>query len=496
MVDKPQKIGKYEVKSLLGEGGIGAVYAGYDPDIQRRVAIKILHPHLTTGKVGEELLTRFKREAISAAKCIHPNIVSILEYGEHQNKPYIIMEYVDGVSVHKLIKHRLKHGRGISLRRSLQIISQLLKALHTAHGLNIVHRDVKASNVLILGGSGHIKLTDFGMARLMENSDLTMIGSFMGTPRYMAPELRFGLEADARADVFSAARLFLELLKMMPDNSPFHRSRLTEIVDMPPGNRIDYSAAYPTALIPVVTKGLEVDREKRYQTVLEFMQAIKRALPNLQSKVASSSRQAASVVPKSVQNYSPSEDELDSMTTLLTDIVGPSATIIMEEHETKSTSANNLAIEISKEIPQQEKQVEFLKRWEVMSISRRNRTSMNRRALINRDELNSMTNLLTDIVGPSATIIMAEHETRSTSASNLAAEISKEIPEQEKQAEFLKRWEMMSVSRRALINNKMPDISPDKTRLHDLSEEAPGRTGNDFMHYIGKVAKTWLRHDR
>ena len=417
MGEKPKKIGKYEVKSLLGEGGIGAVYAGYDPDIQRRVAIKILHPHLTTGKVGEELLARFKREAISAAKCIHPNIVSILEYGQHENKPYIIMEYVDGVSVHKLIKHRLKHGRGISLRRSVQIISQLLKALHTAHGLNIVHRDVKASNVLILSGSGHIKLTDFGMARLMENSDLTMIGSFMGTPRYMAPELRLGFEVDSRADVFSAARLFLELLKMVPDSSPFHRSRLTEIINMPPGNRIDYSADYPTALIPVVTKGLEVDREKRYQTVLEFMQAIKRALPNLQQKTVISPGQVATVPRKSVKDFPASEDELDSMTILLADFIGPVATIIMEEHETKSTSANNLAMEISKEIPQQEMQVEFLK-----------------------------------------------------------------------------RWEMMSVSRRALINKKKLDNFPVRTLSRPLQDALPYRIGNDFAHYIGKIAKTMLRH--
>ncbi len=417
MVDKPQKIGKYEVKSLLGEGGIGAVYAGYDPDIQRRVAIKILHPHLTTGKVGEELLARFKREAISAAKCIHPNIVSILEYGEHQNKPYIIMEYVDGVSVHKLIKHRLKHGRGISLRRSVQIISQLLKALHTAHGLNIVHRDVKASNVLILSGSGNIKLTDFGMARLMENSDLTMIGSFMGTPRYMAPELRLGFEVDSRADVFSAARLFLELLKMVPDSSPFHRSRMTEIINMPPGNRIDYSAAYPTALIPVVIKGLEVDREKRYQTVLEFMQAIKRALPNLEQKAVISPGRVASVAQKSVKDTPASDDELDSMTILLADFIGPVATIIMEEHETKSTSANNLAMEISKEIPHQEMQVEFLKRWEKMSISRR--------ALINKNKLAS---------------------------------------------------------------------SPDRTMQRPLQEALPYRIGNDVANYIGKIAKTMLRH--
>jgi len=419
MGEKPQKIGKYEIKSLLGEGGSGVVYEGYDPDIERRVAIKMLHPHLINGKVGEELLARFKREAISAAKCIHPNVVSILEYGQDENRPFIIMEYVDGVSVHRLIKHRLKHGRGISLRRSLSIMSQLLKALHTAHELNIVHRDVKASNVLILKESGRIKLADFGMARITEGSDLTVIGNFMGTPRYMAPELRLGFEADSRADVFSAARLFLELLKMTPNSSQIHCSRLTEIVNMPPGNRIDYSATYPTALIPVVVKGLEVDRSKRYQTVLEFMQAIKRALPNLQQTAATSSAQVASATPETVQDSPASEDELDSMTTLLVDFIGPIATTIMEEHETKSASANNLA-----------------------------------------------------------------------------TEISKEIPEQERQEEFLRRWEMMSVSRRALINKKRSDISSDKTRTRPLQEEVPGGIGNNFVHYIGTIAKTLLRHYR
>jgi len=354
MGEKPQKIGKYEIKSLLGEGGNGIVYKGYDPDIQRLVAIKILHPHMITGKLGEELLARFKREAISAAKCVHPNVVNIHEYGQHENRPFIVMEYIDGVSVHKLIKHRLKHKRGISLRRTLTIVSRLLKALHAAHELNIVHRDVKASNVLILKESGGIKLTDFGMARITESSDLTMIGAFLGTPRYMAPELRLGLEVDSRADVFSAARLFLELLRMLPDSSPFPRSKLAEIVNMPPGNKIDYTADYPTALIPVVTKGLEVERKKRYQTVLEFMQAIKQTMPNLHNRRRRHRR-----------------DKLDSITNLLADFIGPDATLIMEEHETKSTSANNLAAEISKEIPQQERQEEFLKRWELMSVSRR-----------------------------------------------------------------------------------------------------------------------------
>ncbi len=86
MKELPQKIGKYQIKKLIGEGGAGVVFEGYDPDIERRVAIKILHPHLIKGQVGVEMLARFKREAISAAKCIHPNIVTILEYGQHHDK--------------------------------------------------------------------------------------------------------------------------------------------------------------------------------------------------------------------------------------------------------------------------------------------------------------------------------------------------------------------------------------------------------------------------
>ncbi len=449
MREMPQKIGKYEIKSLLGEGGNGIVYEGYDPDIERRVAIKILHPHLISGEMGEELLARFKREAISAAKCIHPNVVTILEYGQHENMPFIVMEYIDGVSVQKLIKHRLKHRRGISLRRNLTIISQLLKALHAAHKLNIVHRDIKASNVLILKGSGRIKLADFGMARITEGSDLTIIGHFLGTPRYMAPEVRLGFEADSRADIFSAARLFLELLRMLPDNSPFPRSKLTEIVNMPPGNRIDYSAIYPTALIPIVTKGLEVDREKRYQTVLEFVQAIKKALPDLQQKAVTSSVQVASVARESVQDFPASEDELDSMTTLLADFIGPIATLIMEEHETISTSANNLATEISKEIPELEEQEEFLKRWELMSISRR--------ALINKKEadtfsnqarprplqgevLDRMGNDFAHYIGPIAEPLLRHYSAKSNDIDQLVIFLGREIPDRKEGQKFIKSW--------------------------------------------------------
>ncbi len=412
------KIGKYEIKAMLGEGATGMVYEGYDPDVQRRVAIKTLHPHLLVGKVGAGLLERFKREAISAARCVHPNIVTMHEYGQHKNRPFIVMEYVDGISVHRLIKRRRNQGRGISLRRSLTIISGLLSALHAAHSHGIVHRDVKASNVLITSGGCRIKLADFGMARITENSDLTMIGSLIGTPRYMAPEVRFGLEADARADVFSAARLFLELLKMLPNSTKFKRSRLPVFPAMPPGNRIDYSVAYPTAFIPVLLKALDPERTMRYQSVAELMKAIKMALPKLQQQEA----------PSFVESVSP------------------------------------VALQTDDDFP------------------------------AGRDEVDWMTSLLADYVGPNATTIVERYETRSTSAENLALEISREISGQKQQQEFLRRWQTMSISRRAPFEQKEPQIPLDKARSHPLLGEVLSKISSEFAHYVEPISKTLLRH--
>lgn len=365
------KIGKYEIRAMLGEGATGVVYEAYDCDVERRVAIKTLHPHLLKGKVGAGLLARFKREAISAARCQHPNIVALHEYGQHGSRPYIVMEYVDGISVQKFIKRRQRLGCGISMKRSLVIMSGLLNALHAAHRLGIVHRDVKASNVLIAKGNSHVKLADFGMARIAENSDLTMIGSLIGTPRYMAPELRYGLEADARADLFSAARLFLELLKHLPVQSKIPCSRLPLITGMPPGNRIDYSAVYPTALIPVLVKALDVDRGRRYASAAELSQAIKDAMPYLRRPSVRPCAAQASPVAQPAAATAASDDEVGSMTDLLADYLGPTANLVMEEHESRSTSADNLALEISREIPEPGQQQAFLERWQVISASRR-----------------------------------------------------------------------------------------------------------------------------
>ncbi|MFT5351242.1 MAG: serine/threonine protein kinase, partial [Gammaproteobacteria bacterium] len=297
MGDLPKNIGKYQIRSSLGEGAMGVVFEGFDPDIERRVAIKILHPHLVTETNGGEFLERFKREAISAARCTHPNIVMVLEYGQDGEMPFIVMEFVEGATLQEIIKL----GNDINLQKILSIISQLLKALHSAHQLKIVHRDIKAANVMILKDGGSVKLADFGIARIAESPDLTMTGAVVGTPKYMAPEQMFGLKVDSRADLFSVSMLFLDLLALLPKSPSIPRSSLPEIVNLPPNNRIDYSILYPTALIPVLVKGLSATQAGRYQSAREFVQGIKDVMPKLKSVNASVSNDATAIVQKSTQ---------------------------------------------------------------------------------------------------------------------------------------------------------------------------------------------------
>ena len=184
--------------------------------------------------------------------------------------PYIVMEFVEGSSLDQVIKR----GRAITLQSTLSVISGLLKALEAAHKLDIVHRDIKAANVMILKDSRDVKLADFGIARIAKSPELTMTGAVVGTPKYMAPEQMFGLKVDSRADLFSVAMVFLELLALMPRNSGIACSSLPEISNLPPNNRIDYTILYPTALIPVLLKGLAVTQDKRFQNAREFINAI------------------------------------------------------------------------------------------------------------------------------------------------------------------------------------------------------------------------------
>ena len=194
-------LGRYVELQLLGQGGMGAVYRGRDPELDRPVAIKVML-HATP-----DFVARFRREAQSIARLAHANIVQVYDFGvDGEGNPYFVMELIDGTALDEIVRTR---GRVAPLE-VVRLGKQAASGLGAAHRAGIVHRDVKPSN-LIVDGRGHLKLVDFGIARMESGSQLTNAAALMGTPGYMAPEQAGGRTVDARADIYALGMTLFEL---------------------------------------------------------------------------------------------------------------------------------------------------------------------------------------------------------------------------------------------------------------------------------------------
>src|SRR5579875_1915116 len=218
----PERIGRYRIDRVLGHGAMGIVYKAHDPEIDRDVAVKLLRADLLDGEDRTEMLARFRREAQAAGRCVHPNIVSLFDYALYDGTPYLVMEYVRGASLARL----LENGARLNPEQASTIMLQILDALACAHALGVVHRDVKPANILLSEGA-RVKVADFGISRL-QGSTLTQSESLVGTPSYMSPEQCRGDEVDPRSDLFSAGVILFELLA---GERPFHARNVTGILN-------------------------------------------------------------------------------------------------------------------------------------------------------------------------------------------------------------------------------------------------------------------------
>ena len=192
------KLTEFELHECIGRGGMGAVFKAHDIQLQRTVAIKFMSPALL---VDDSARTRFLREAQSAAKICHPNVVTIHAVSEVRGLPYLVMEYVEGAS----LQERLDRSEELSIESVVTIAWQIAEGLAAAHASGVIHRDVKPANILLSAHSSTVKLTDFGLARCAAESSLTQTGLLIGTPEFIAPEQvnSGGTEVDHRADLFS-----------------------------------------------------------------------------------------------------------------------------------------------------------------------------------------------------------------------------------------------------------------------------------------------------
>jgi serine/threonine protein kinase len=258
----PKRLGKYEVLEVVGRGGMGVVYKAVDPEIGRLVGIKMM-----TSKIISDpgLLKRFYREAQSAGKLQHPNIVTIYDLGVQEATPYLVMEFLEGESLDALIRS----GRALSLEEKLNIVIQVCNALAYAHEQKIVHRDIKPGNVMVLK-DGTVKLVDFGIARI-GGEHVTRAGQLLGSIQYMSPEQIQDAPVDSRTDIFSTGVLLYQVLTyQLPFEGNDTGDTLLKIIHDPPPPLGKFLPSYPAELDSIVQRVLAKNPDERYQTTTEL----------------------------------------------------------------------------------------------------------------------------------------------------------------------------------------------------------------------------------
>ncbi|MGC6416297.1 MAG: serine/threonine-protein kinase [Bradymonadia bacterium] len=268
---------RYRVDEVLGRGGMGTVYAGFQPAINRTVAIKVLNPEFAANPM---VVRRFHQEAQTASKLSHPNTIAIHDFGESEGHLYIVMERLKG----QTLKQLLRTDGPLTLERACHLIKQVLRSVAQAHREGVIHRDIKPDNIFVTptnGVSEHVTVLDFGVAKLRkpDNTDntVTQMGSILGTPKYMAPEQTQDVPIDGRADLYSIGIILYEMLL---GAVPFDGENPLAILmahahERPPSfETLRPDHGFHPAVQSVIMKTLEKARERRYDSAEALLEAV------------------------------------------------------------------------------------------------------------------------------------------------------------------------------------------------------------------------------
>ncbi|HSE16234.1 MAG TPA: protein kinase [Pyrinomonadaceae bacterium] len=278
-----KRIGRYEICSQLGAGGMGEVYLANDTKLDRKVALKILPPDVLGDQTGERV-RRFIQEAKAASALNHPNILTIYEIDEIDSEHFIATEFIDG----ETLRERIRKGP-IAPPDTLEVGIQVAGALSSTHGVGIIHRDIKPDNIM-LRHDGIVKVLDFGLAKLsrerqtLETDSLaptqnfinTAYGMVLGTAHYMSPEQARGMELDARTDIWSLGCVLYEMISgRQPFSGPTSIDVMSGILNREPDSLLPHLPEGPHELDRVIQRALRKDREERYQTAKDFLADLK-----------------------------------------------------------------------------------------------------------------------------------------------------------------------------------------------------------------------------
>lgn len=261
--DSLGRFGRYEILEILGRGGTGIVMRGYDPSLDRQSAIKVLSPELAASAAARK---RFSREAKSAAAVVHEHVVPIQTVDQEQGLPYLVMPVLEGRS----LEDRIRESGPLEVKEVLRIGRQIAAGLAAAHQQGLVHRDVKPANILLNNGVERVVITDFGLARTVDDASMTQSGTLVGTPQYMSPEQACGETLDARSDLFSLGSV---LYAMLVGHSPFRAETtmgvLNRITSDQPRSLTEQDSEIPVWLDQIVRRLLSKQPDARYQSAAE-----------------------------------------------------------------------------------------------------------------------------------------------------------------------------------------------------------------------------------
>jgi serine/threonine protein kinase len=448
----PKNLGKYEVQSLLGRGAMGVVYKGYDPVIDRVVAIKVMHEHLFQGREGADFARRFQQEARAAARCWHPNIVAIFDFGTERNVPYLVMELVEGRELYELLE-----SRQFTIRESIELVVPVLSALHHAHAKGVVHRDIKPSNIIVLEDGG-IKVADFGVAHL-DTSDLTRSGYVVGTLGYMSPEGERGEVVDSRSDIYSAAMVLLQLMTGHRPHPGFLRGQSVAALMAETG----LSGGEIPALVSILETALDAFPDRRYQSAEQLQNSLMEWLAGAtisadsRATIAVRARPAAGgSVPSGSGPMSPALLKL--MEERLASYVGPMASHFVRRASRGSTDVQSVVAELASHIADPDERRRFLSAIESSDIvssmrrsaqsgtgaprssPRNSATTLHAPVLaLNAETLGRIATELTYFIGPLASRLVQSVAAQVSTLPELCEALASHIPSEQDRQKFLER---------------------------------------------------------
>ncbi|MDB5446624.1 MAG: hypothetical protein JWQ97_1941 [Phenylobacterium sp.] len=446
MGETPRTIGRYVIDQVLGRGAMGVVYKAHDPEIDRPVAIKLVRADLLEGPDGETYLARFRQEVKAAGRCLHPNIVTIYDFGVHADGPFFAMEYVEGQAL-----DALPRGLGLGPQAAGEIVLQLLSALACAHGLGVVHRDVKPANLLLTAGRV-LKVMDFGISGIA-TSHLTQAGAVMGTPSYMSPEQFRGEPVDERSDLFSTGVVLHELLT---GRTPFPGRSYEEVMvkllypegpDLPGDD-----PQLPEPLRAVVARALARPREARFPSAEAMAETLRQALASVSQAPHPSA--ATIIAPARPEPVRPAgslagvgqAEVLATIERRLAHHIGPIAGRLLRQAQRDAVSVDELCERLAGAIEAAPERARFLE--EVRTALRRQDAPATlagsagagapAAAVLSEAELTGLQGELTRYLGPIAGHLVRRLAATATSADDLRAKLAEHLDRPEDRRGFLR----------------------------------------------------------